>query len=149
MLPCRAARDFLPLPATKKSFPAEQLKTFHCSHYKNRLTNRGQRDEAEVGRIQEVPALPSRKQERSAEDVADDQEDAQPDGHRLDERPVVLELVVVERVLVHHRCNVARLAVHGETHRGHDSWRRRWNFNFVSKPWRNDDGGRNGEQNKK
>jgi hypothetical protein len=63
----------------------------------------GESDEAEVGGVQQVPVFPRFEEERSGDDVADHQENAQPDGHRSDPRPddlVVVVFVLVDEFLV-------------------------------------------------
>lgn len=93
---------------------------------KTRRTDSGQRDEAEVSRIEKRPLLPFAEEESAAEYVADDQEDAQPDGHGLDRLSLLIRggvVVVVEIDLVG-----VNLSVHGESHRRHDPRRRRFPF---------------------
>lgn len=118
----------------------------HCDaeSSRRRLTDCREGDKAEVGGIEIIPPLKRVKHVRAADDVADDEEDAEPDRHGLDVCHVLgVVVIAVERVLIHHWGDVARLAVNGVAHRRHDPGRWRWDFNFVSKhrSWGDDDDG--------
>lgn len=62
------------------------------------LTDCGQRDEAEICGIQKRPILPVAENESTCDDVADDEEDAQPYGNRAGpgRKVKVIGIIVVE-----------------------------------------------------
>lgn len=92
----------------------------------------GQRDEAEVRRVRELPILPAPEQERAHDDVADHQQHAQPYGHGLDViRIIVIELVrvrVVVEIVVPGGPPAGILPVDGKTKWRHDAWAGRHHF---------------------
>jgi len=94
-------------------------------------TDGGQRDEAEVSRVEERPLFPLAEEERAAEYVADDQEHAQPDGHGFGRLSLLIIrggiVLVVEIDVVS-----VNLSMHGESHRRHDP--RRWS-SFIRARW--------------
>lgn len=114
------------------------------------LTDCGESNKAEVRGVEELPVLPSFEQKSSANDVPDDEEDAEPYGDRTNVAAVgvLIEAISVERVLIHYRSDMTCLTVHCETHWWHNSRRWRRNFNLVFKQHRNDIGDRNKWENK-
>lgn len=63
----------------------------------------GERDEAEISRVEQFPTFPLGEEAGAGDYVADDEKNAQPNGHRLDRRLVKFRLRVVHvHVLVHH-----------------------------------------------
>lgn len=103
----------------------------HLSRHKVPKSNRGKCYEAEIRSIEEIPLFRFTEKVSSAEYIANDEKNAEPDWNGPNRRIWHIDFIVVaiHRVLIHHWCNMTCLSVDCEAHGRHNS--RRWCESFF------------------